>query len=143
MLCTMNTRDRSIFPLIGLSVFLSLAAIIAAAAAIADHSTTTVRYARGNTAMMRPAAATQTVRIVMHDPGCHFFQTGNGLKRTMTVTGPVRLMNMDEAALKVSGADGTQIEKVGAPLRLAPGTYRITMVGQAADDNHLRLTVRS
>jgi hypothetical protein len=139
----MKTRDRSIFPLIGLSVFLSMAAMIAAAAAIASHSTTVVKYAAPKSAVARGMAQMHTVRVIMHDPGCHWFQTSHGLKQSMTVTGTVNLMNMDEAALKVVGPNGTRIEKIGAPLRLGAGTYRITMVGQASDDNHLRLTVKS
>jgi hypothetical protein len=51
------------------------------------------------------------------------------------------LTNMDEAALKIVGPSGTVRQSVGAHLRLAPGKYRITMVGQASDDNHLTLTV--
>jgi hypothetical protein len=139
----MKKRDHSIVTLVGLSVLLSMAALIAAAAAISSHSTTIVKYSSARTAAPHVATALQTVRIVMRDPGCHWFQAGNGFKRTMNVKGPVKLMNFDEAALKVVGPSGTRIEKIGAPLRLSPGIYRITMVGQASDDNHLRLTVRS
>ena len=46
------------------------------------------------------------------------------------------LVNYDEAALEIKGPGGTKIEKVGAKLTLrARGLYRITMVGQAPDDN--------
>jgi hypothetical protein len=55
----------------------------------------------------------------------------------------VTLLNQDEAALKIKGPGGTEIEKVGAKVTLrAKGLYKITMVGQAADDNHLKLTIR-
>ena len=38
----------------------------------------------------------------MHDPGCHWFQTANGVARTMTIKGPVNLTNLDEGALSVA-----------------------------------------
>jgi hypothetical protein len=48
------------------------------------------------------------------------------------------LVNRDEAALRIKGPGGTKIERVLGKLRLhAKGTYRITMVHQAPDDNHL------
>ena len=86
--------------------------------------------------------------IAMHDPGCHWFYLGGGpnhrqYAKTVTRTGPVTLLNLDEAALKVKGPGGTKIERVGAKLTLrAKGVYHITMVGQAPDDNHLTLTVK-
>lgn len=95
------------------------------------------------------AAATPTKLIVaMHDPGCHWFYLGGGpshRKYTMTLSrqGPVTLVNLDEAALKISGPGGTKTERVGANLTLkAKGLYKITMVGQAPDDNHLKLTIK-
>jgi hypothetical protein len=43
----------------------------------------------------------------------------------------------------IKGPGGTRIEKVGAKLKLrAKGTYRITMVKQAPDDNHLVLRIK-
>ena len=52
------------------------------------------------------------------------------------------LLNLDEAALIIKGPGGTKIEKVGAKLTLsAKGTYHITMVEQAPDDNHLTLKI--
>ena len=52
------------------------------------------------------------------------------------------LLNLDEAALIVEGPAGTKIDRVGAKLTLkAKGIYRITMVKQATDDNHLILKV--
>jgi len=133
----MKALDRSILPLVVLSVVLSLSAIIAVAWGLPEQRATTVT----NIAAVRHAAPMQTVRVVMHDPGCHWFQANGNFTRAMTVKGPVKLLNLDEAALQVAGATGTHREAVGARLRLAPGTYRITMVGQAADDNHLRLVV--
>jgi hypothetical protein len=86
--------------------------------------------------------------VAMHDPGCHWFYVGGGpnhrqFVKSVTRTGPVSLTNLDEAALVIKGPNGTVKEKVGARLTLrAKGLYRITMVKQAADDNHLRLTIK-
>jgi hypothetical protein len=87
------------------------------------------------------AQATKTVNVVMHDPGCHWFTVGNAYKTTLSVKGPIKLRNLDEAALKVAGPAGTKLDAVGKQLVLAPGVYHITMVGQAPDDNHLKLVV--
>ena len=93
-------------------------------------------------------AAPTKVIVAMHDPGCHWFFAGGGPdKRAYTKTlvrqGPVTLVNLDEASLKIAGPGGTKIERVGAKLTLnAKGVYRITMVGQAPDDNHLKLTIK-
>ena len=51
------------------------------------------------------------------------------------------LPNLDEAALEVAGHAGTKLDAVGKQLVLARGGYHITMVGQAPDDNHLKLVV--
>jgi hypothetical protein len=92
---------------------------------------------------MHNAPPVQKLNVVMRDPGCHWFQTDAGLKLATTVTGPVNLTNMDEAALKVVGPSGTVIDHVGSSVRLAAGRYTITMVGQASDDNHLKLNVKA
>ena len=92
-------------------------------------------------AAAKPAKQATTVTIAMHDPGCHWFLVGNKFSKTLTVAGPVSLLNVDEATLKVAGPGGLQLDKVGHRLALAKGVYRITMVGQAPDDNHLLLTV--
>jgi hypothetical protein len=96
-----------------------------------------------------PAAGAPTSLIVaMRDPGCHWFYVGGGpnhrkFVKTVTRTGPVRLVNLDEAALIIKGPGGTRHEKVGATLTLrAKGIYKITMVKQAPDDNHLKLTIK-
>jgi hypothetical protein len=86
-------------------------------------------------------AATR-VTVVMHDPGCHWFSVGGKLKTRLVVAGPVRLFNVDEAALKVTGAGTVRRDGVGKTIALGTGTYTITMFGQAPDDNHLRLVVR-
>lgn len=96
-----------------------------------------------------PAAAAPTKLIVaMHDPGCHWFYLGGGPNhRTFTKavvrSGPVTLLNLDEATLKIAGPGGTKADRVGASLILsAKGVYTITMVKQAPDDNHLKLTIK-
>jgi hypothetical protein len=97
-----------------------------------------------------PNAASGATKLVvaMHDPGCHWFYVGGGpnhrkYAKTVTRTGAVKLVNLDEAALIIKGPGGTRHEKVGATLTLkAKGVYRITMVKQAPDDNHLKLTVK-
>ena len=81
--------------------------------------------------------------VVMKDPGCHWFQVDGKYKTAVTRHGTVTLVNFDEASLKVSGPGGTRIDRVGAKLTLrAKGVYRIVMVHQAADDNHLKLTIK-
>lgn len=95
-----------------------------------------------------PAAAAPTTLIVaMRDPGCHWFETGGAAHHkyatTVVRTGPVTLVNHDEAALKIKGPGGTKLDRLGAKVTLsAKGSYAITMVGQAPDDNHLKLTIK-
>jgi hypothetical protein len=97
------------------------------------------------TALAQPTTA-KTVTVVMHDPGCHWFSVGGKFLTKLTVSGPVKLVNVDEAALDVHivgvSSRGDRIDKVGGWVRLDRGTYGITMLGQAKDDNHLKLTVR-
>ena len=95
-------------------------------------------------------AATSSTKLIvaMRDPGCHWFYVGGGPKhrkyfKTLTRKGPVTLVNLDEAALIIKGPGGTRHQKVGAELTLrAKGVYAITMVKQAPDDNHLKLTIK-
>jgi hypothetical protein len=90
-----------------------------------------------------PASASKVVPIVMRDPGCHWFDVGGKFSTKYVSHGPVAVQNMDMATLKFVGPKGTQLEKVGATLSLkAKGTYHITMLGQAKDDNHLTLVVK-
>jgi hypothetical protein len=92
-------------------------------------------------AAAKPAKQTTTVTIAMHDPGCHWFLVGSKYTKTLSVTGPVSLLNVDEATLRIAGASGVKLDRVGHRLALAKGVYHITMVGQAPDDNHLLLTI--
>jgi hypothetical protein len=95
-------------------------------------------------ALASPAAAGRAPLVVaMHDPGCHWFSVGGKYLKSVVRHGPVTLLNRDEAALRIKGPEGTKIERIGAKLTLrSKGTYRITMVGQAKDDNHLVLTIK-
>ena len=88
------------------------------------------------------AAAPKTLKIVMHDPGCHWFVRHGKFVRTATVTGPVRLVDLDEAALKVASRHGLKHIPLGKSIVVGRGSYVIMMVGQAPDDNYLKLTVR-
>jgi hypothetical protein len=89
------------------------------------------------------AAGPLTLVVAMKDPGCHWFLVNGKYTKSVVRHGAVRLSNLDEAALKIKGPGGTRTEKVGAKLTLrAKGVYRITMVHQAADDNHLKLTIK-
>jgi len=85
--------------------------------------------------------------VAMKDPGCHWFYVGGGpnsrkYAKSLTRSGPVTLLNLDEAALIIKGPGGTKRDAVGAKLTLrATGTYRITMVHQESDDNTLILRI--
>ena len=88
------------------------------------------------------AKAPSTLKVVMRDPGCHWFAIGGKFALKATVAGPVRITNLDEATLLVTGNGVTKRIPVLQKLLVARGHYVITMVGQAPDDNHLKLTVR-
>jgi hypothetical protein len=87
--------------------------------------------------------ATKTVKIVMHDPGCHWFMVHGKMAKTDTVkANRVRLVNLDEDALKVASRHGVRHVAVGKSIVVGHGHYVIMMVRQAPDDNYLKLTVR-
>ena len=87
-------------------------------------------------------AATKTVTIAMHDPGCHWFTVHGKYTKTDAVkANRVKLVNHDEAALKVASHHGLKHIAVGKSLVVGHGRYVIMMVGQAPDDNYLKLTV--
>ena len=117
------------------ATLISIAVLVSAAAAAV--ATTAASASGGNSPLI----------VAMKDPGCHWFYTGGGPNdrkyvKSLTRSGPVTLLNLDEATLIVKGPGGTRKEAVGAKLTLrATGTYRITMVHQAPDDNTLVLKV--
>jgi hypothetical protein len=87
-------------------------------------------------------SATKTLRIAMHDPGCHWFKIhGKFTKRAIVKAGHVRLVNLDEAALKVASRQGMRHIPLGKSIVVGRGNYVFMMVGQAPDDNYLKLTV--
>jgi hypothetical protein len=110
---------------------ISLVAVVAAVALLVGQAVAANR-----------AATPTKVTVAMHDPGCHWFLVGGKYVKSLVVMGPVSLVNFDEAALKIAGASGVKLDPVGKKLGLARGTYRITMVGQAPDDNTLSLIVK-
>jgi hypothetical protein len=118
--------------------------------AIAGLTLLTASLMLAATAAARPASAAKatTLIVAMRDPGCHWFYLSGGpshRKYTKTVArkGPVKLLNLDEDTLIVKGPGGTRHDKIGTKLTLkAKGVYKITMVKQAPDDNHLKLTIK-
>jgi hypothetical protein len=111
---------------------LAIAALIGAGAFGVGHALATTTH----------QAAPQTLKIAMRDPGCHWFLRGGKYTKTARVTGRVRLLNLDEAALKVASRQGAKRIPVGKAIVVGHGSYVIMMVGQAVDDNYLKLTVR-
>ena len=86
--------------------------------------------------------ARTTVRVVMRDPGCHWFAVGHGFKTKLAVRGRIALVNFDEAALTIRGHGYVRRVGVGRRIALGRGHYVIKMVHQPRDDNTLRLVVR-
>ena len=84
----------------------------------------------------------KTLKVVMHDPGCHWFLINGKDVKTASIAGPIRLQNLDEATLKVASRAKMRYDRVGKSIILARGHYVVMMVGQAPDDNYLKLTVR-
>lgn len=91
-----------------------------------------------------PASAStgSTVKVIMKDPGCHWFVSHGKFVKSLTKKGPVTLVNYDEKTIIVKSSHGTKRDKVGAKLRLNRGKYTITMVKQAKHDNTLHLNVK-
>ena len=110
--------------------------------------TASLLLAASATAGRTSAASATKLVVAMRDPGCHWFYLGGGpahrkYAKTAVRTGAVKLVNLDEDTLIVKGPGGTKHDKVGASLTLkAKGVYKITMVKQASDDNHLKLTIK-
>ena len=113
-------------------LFLALAATIFAGALGASRASATTSQ----------RATTKTLKIVMRDPGCHWFKIGSKFTTKATVKGRVRLVDLDEATLKVASRHGMQHIQVGKSIVVGRGSYVIMMVGQASDDNYLKLSVR-
>jgi hypothetical protein len=110
----------------------SLVAVVAAVALLVGQAVAANR-----------AATPTKVTVAMHDPGCHWFLVGGKYSKSVVRHGSVTLVNRDMAPLRIKGPSGTKIERVLGTLKLqAKGTYRITMVDQAPDDNHLVLTIK-
>jgi hypothetical protein len=119
----------------GATMKISLLALAAAAAICAGV------FGTGR-ALASHRTATKTVKIVMHDPGCHWFMVHGKYAKTDSVkANRVRLVDLDEAALKVASRHGLRHIPVGKSIVVGHGNYVIMMVGQAPDDNYLKLTV--
>ena len=120
---------------------ISLRALVAAAAICAAVAGGV--FGTGRALATTPHHATaKTVRIVMHDPGCHWFMVHGKYAKTDTVKASrVKLVDQDEATLKVASIHGLQHIPVGKSIVVGRGSYVIMMVGQAPDDNYLKLTV--
>jgi hypothetical protein len=88
------------------------------------------------------ATAKHTLVVAMHDPGCHWFLIHGKYTKSAVEPGAVRVENRDEATLKVASHNGMKYIHVGKSLVLQHGHYVVMMVGQARDDNYLKLTVR-
>ena len=93
-------------------------------------------------ALAASAAASPVLQIVMKDPGCHWFKVGSKFTTKYVAHGSIAIQNVDEKTLKFVSAKGAVLVKVGKTMRFTKGTYRITMIGQAKDDNVLRLVVK-
>lgn len=117
---------------------ISLAATAVAAAALALGA----GVAGASNASSTSAASLKTVKIVMADPGCHWFSVAGKNKASMSVKGATSFLNLDEAAIVFKGQGFSKRVAVGHKLTVTkPGRYTITMVGQHGDDNHLKLVV--
>jgi len=88
------------------------------------------------------AHATTKLVVAMHDPGCHWFLIQGKYTKSASAVGSVRLMNVDDNTLIVTSQHGSKLIPVGKSVVVTQGHYVVTMVHQAPDDNHLKLTVR-
>jgi hypothetical protein len=87
-------------------------------------------------------ASPKTLKVVMHDPGCHWFLVHGKDVKSAVAHGQIRVLNQDEAKLKVASRTKVRFIPVGKSIVLSRGNYVVMMVGQAIDDNYLKLTVR-
>ena len=112
--------------------------VLAAAAAFAAMAVSGAALAASGA----PKAKMSVVPIVMGDPGCHWFKVGGKNVARLTVKGPTAFRNLDEAAVLFKAKNFLHRVAVGKTFAVTKaGVYHITMVGQAADDNHLKLVV--
>src|SRR5215471_19599585 len=81
-------------------------------------------------------ATPKTLKVVMADPGCHWFRVNGHNVKTASMAGPVRLQNFDEATLKIASHTKMRRDRVGQSILLPRGHYVVMMVGQAPDDNY-------
>ena len=86
-------------------------------------------------------ASPKTLKVVMHDPGCHWFLVHGKAVKSAVEHGQIRLLNLDEAKLKVASRTKVRFIPVGKSIVVGRGHYVVMMVGQAADDNYLKLAV--
>jgi hypothetical protein len=117
-----------------------LAAVAAAALAVSAASASSARTRHH---VRVHAIHSQIVTIAMHDPGCHWFMDGSKYYKAASVKRGTTFRNIDEATLIFKGQGFKKHLAVGKTLTLTKaGTYHITMVKQAPDDNHLLLIVK-
>jgi hypothetical protein len=109
---------------------------------IAALALTAIGTSQALAATQHQAAVRHTLVVAMHDPGCHWFLIRGKYTKSAVEPGAVRLVNMDEKTLKVASRHGVKLIPVGKGLVVRSGHYVVMMVGQAADDNYLKLTVR-
>ena len=128
-----------------LIAIVSAFAVVVGVQTISSSNPTVAAHARvvPVAAVKAPAktARTAAVKVVMRDPGCHWFAVGATFKTKLAVSGTAKLSNLDEATLKIKHAGSVKRVKVGRTAALGRGAYTITMVGQHPDDNTLHLTV--
>jgi hypothetical protein len=86
-------------------------------------------------------ASPKTLKVIMHDPGCHWFQVHGKAVKSAVEHGQIRVLNLDEKKLKVASRTKVRFIPVGKSIVLGRGNYVVMMVGQAIDDNYLKLTV--
>jgi len=122
-------------------VIIYLLTTVAAAATLA----LTFGAATGSSATPASAAAAKlrVVKIVMADPGCHWFSVAGKKQARLVVNSTTAFQNLDEAALVFTGKNFLRHVAIGKSLAIAkPGVYHIKMVGQHPDDNNLVLVVK-
>ena len=117
--------------------------IFAAAAAAALLAVGASVAAAAPAASTHAAKNAKVIQITMRDPGCHWLYVGGKYLKSLTVSRGTTLQNSDEAALIFKDKGFTTHLAVGKTLQVSKaGSYHITMLNQAPDDNHLLLIVK-